>query len=90
MQHPPPPQKTLMLPGEVFEVAGRTAFVFTPASSSASESRAARPLELVDHTWLEGQPEIAGHDASSDVGFEPALAACVVPRHAAASTPHVA
>lgn len=35
---PPPPQKNLILPGEVFEVAGRTAFVFTPASSLASES----------------------------------------------------
>lgn len=27
----PPPRKNLILPGEVFEVAGRTAFLFTPA-----------------------------------------------------------
>ena len=30
----PPPPKTLILPGEVFEVAGRTAFLFTPGGSS--------------------------------------------------------
>lgn len=33
-----PPQKTLILPGEVFEVGGHTAFLFTPAESSAAGS----------------------------------------------------
>ena len=30
-----PPRKNLILPGEVFEVAGRTAFLFTPAADAA-------------------------------------------------------
>ena len=30
-----PPRKQLILPGEVFEVAGRTAFLFTPAADAA-------------------------------------------------------
>ena len=33
------PQKNLILPGEVFAVAGRTAFLFTPADSASAESR---------------------------------------------------
>jgi pimeloyl-ACP methyl ester carboxylesterase len=32
------PQKILVLPGEVFEVSGRTAFLFTPAEASAASS----------------------------------------------------
>ncbi len=32
------PQKILVLPGEVFEVAGRTAFLFTPAEASATST----------------------------------------------------
>jgi hypothetical protein len=33
-----PPLKNLILPGEVFEVAGRTAFLFTPAESASTNS----------------------------------------------------
>lgn len=34
---PPRPAKNLILPGEVFEVAGRTAFIFTPAERAGDE-----------------------------------------------------
>ena len=42
---PPQPTKKLILPGEVFTVAGRTAFVFTPATVSGQQP-AAKPWIL--------------------------------------------
>ena len=42
---PPQPTKQLILPGEVFTVAGRTAFVFTPATVSGQQP-AAKPWIL--------------------------------------------
>ena len=85
---PPPPQKNLILPGEVFEVAGRSAFVFTPASSLASES--AKPWILYSPTlpaypdkaemWMHeqfvaGGVAVAGIDTGESYGSPEAVRA---------------
>jgi len=95
---PPPPQKNLILPGEVFEVAGRTAFVFTPASSSASESP--KPWILYSPTlpaypdkaemWMHeqfvaGGVAVAGIDTGESYGSPEAVRAAE-PLHAEASS----
>jgi alpha-beta hydrolase superfamily lysophospholipase len=51
-----PLQKNLILPGEVFEVAGRTAFLFTPATPAAAETR--KPWILYSPT-LPAYPDAA-------------------------------
>jgi alpha-beta hydrolase superfamily lysophospholipase len=45
-----PVQKNLILPGETFEVAGRTAFLFTPTESSSSSSSSPKPWILYSPT----------------------------------------
>ena len=47
-------------------------------------------IELVDHTWLEGQPEISDRDAEADMLVEPALAALVATGLGPLSEPRVA
>lgn len=47
-------------------------------------------IELVNHTWLEGQPAIRDREAEADTLVEPALAALVAPGFGPLSEPRVA
>jgi len=55
---PAPPAKNLILPGEVFAVDGRTAFLFTPAAVESPPAGAAKPWILYAPT-LEPYPDEA-------------------------------
>ncbi|RLS35091.1 MAG: alpha/beta hydrolase [Planctomycetota bacterium] len=65
-----PPEKHLILPGEVFAVAGHTAFLFTPATSDAVPAGALRPWILYAPT-LPAYPDEAErwmHDRFTEAG----------------------
>jgi hypothetical protein len=47
-------------------------------------------IELVDHTWLEGQPTVQEEPAQADTPFEPAIAAMLAPHLSLADKPRVA
>ncbi len=53
------PQKNLILPGETFSVAGKTAFLFTPAAADASLPAAARKPWILYSPTLAAYPDKA-------------------------------
>ena len=57
------PKKNLILPGEVFSVDGRTAFLFTPAAESTS----APPKPLKSKPWILYSPTLAAYPDKAEL-----------------------
>lgn len=57
----PPAKKDLILPGEVFSIAGKTAFLFTPAAEQAADGKPASTDAAVARPWILYSPTLPAY-----------------------------